>query len=291
MSDKTFAFFLLLPTLLLFAALIFYPLFFCVYLSVTDMNIANSGGANSFVGFKNFAAVFSDKQFLSSLKCTGYFVVFNVVFGIIIGFLFAYVLNKRFKFRKTLRGLMIIPWAVPAVVNGLLWQWIYNANYGVLNGMLRQSGIIKQNVAWLSDPGLAMNMVIFADLWSVIPFICLMYLAAMQSIPADLYEAGIVDGTNGLQTLRYITIPLLMPTTLILLVMRTIATIKAFDILYTLTNGGPAGSTEVAGLYIYKQGFLYANFGTSSAASIVLILISLILVLLYFKILNADMTA
>jgi len=204
------------------------------------------------------------------------------------GLAVALLLNARFKFRGIIRGLMIIPWAVPGVVNGLLWQWIYNSNYGALNGLLIQFGIIKQGIAWLADPRLAMNMLILADIWTVIPFICLMYLAALQSIPEELYEAGIVDGTTKWQAFTNITLPMLKSMTLVLLVLRTIAVFKVFDIIYTLTKGGPASSTSVVGYYVYEQGFRFTKFGVSAAASYILTFIILALVIVYFKVMKLE---
>jgi ABC-type sugar transport system permease subunit len=142
-----------------------------------------------------------------------------------------------------LRMLALLPWAVPSVVNGIMWKWILNPSYGSLNGLLYSMGIIDQYIIWLGNPELALAMVVLADIWKETPFIMLLFLAALQTIPGDLYEAARVDGANRLQSFFQITLPLIRPTLFVAVALRTIWALKSFDLIYTLTAGGPSNGT------------------------------------------------
>ena len=165
----------------------------------------------------------------------------------------------------------------------LIWKLIYDPNYGLLNGLLTQLGIIKDYVAWLSSPKLAMVMLIIANLWQGTPFSIVLFLAGLKSIPKEEYEAAAIDGASSLVSFLYITIPHLMPIIYMNVVMKTIATFKVFDIIYSLTCGGPGGSTTVVGMLIYKESFEYMKFGQGAAMSFLLLIIVLCFVIIYSR--------
>jgi len=283
MSESKFAFLLLLPTIILVLGLLMYPFIYSIYLSFVNLNLTKPWIGPQFVGLKNFTDILQSTEFWSSMKVTGYFTIFSVIGSLLFGLIAALILNQHFKFRGIARSMLLIPWAISGVINGLIWQWILHPNYGVLNGALTQLGITKDYIAWLSDPFLAVNMVILADVWKSFPFVALLLLAALQSIPSELYEAAKVDGANAFSIFRRITLPLLAPITLVLLVLRTIDSFRIFDLIYVLTKGGPANATQVVGYYLYKEGFEFANFGYSAAGSYVITFFILILVFIYVK--------
>ncbi len=283
MSEARFAFWLLLPTIVLVCGLLFYPFVYSIYLSFVDLNLTKPWKGPEFVGFKHFTDILTNTEFWQSMKVTVYFTFVSVVSSIAVGLLVSLALNSRFKLRGLARSLLLVPWAISGVINGLIWQWILHPNYGVLNAALTQTGFTDRYIAWLSDPVLSLNMVIVADLWKSFPFVALMYLAALQSIPKDLYEAAKVDGANSFAGFRFITLPLLAPITLVLLVLRTIDSFRIFDLIYVLTKGGPANATQVVGYYLYKEGFQFAKFGYSAAGSYVITFFILVLVFIYIK--------
>jgi ABC-type sugar transport system permease subunit len=198
------------------------------------------------------------------------------------------MLNENFKGRGLIRALIIIPWAIPTIVNGVLWRWIYQPNFGALNGLLYQLGIIDSYKNWLAKPFLAMNMTILADAWHMTPFYVLLILAGLQGIPGSLYEAARVDGASWFRQLWHITLPLLKPTFLVILVVRTIETFRVFDIIYALTGGGPGDGTKVIGYYAYEQTFRFMDFGTGAAVSIIITLSVLFLAVAYIRLLSTS---
>jgi len=168
-------------------------------------------------------------------------------------------------------------------VNGIIWKWIYNADYGALNGILYQLGIVSHYIPWLSSPWLAIHMLILANLWSGTPFVVLLYLAGLQTIPTELYEAARVDGAGLWSGFVHITLPLLRPITLIMVILKVIWTFKLFDIVYVLTGGGPANSTQVISYYIFVESFKFLNLGYGAALSYTLAFLILIFVIFYYR--------
>jgi len=284
MSESRFAFWLLLPTILLMVGLLLYPFIYSVYLSFVDLNITKPWIGTQFVGLTNFTKTLADPAFWSSLKITVYFSFFSVAGSLVLGLAVALVLNLNFKLRGLFRSLLLVPWAIPLVIVGMIWKLILHPNYGALNGLLTQTGVIGHNIAWLTEPGWSFFMLVVAELWRSFPFVALLYLAALQAIPKDLYEAAKVDGAGVLSNFRHITLPFLQSATLVLLVLRTIDAFRAFDLIFALTKGGPGNTTEIVGLYLYKQGFQFTNFGTSAAGSYLVTILILVLVFVYVKV-------
>jgi ABC-type sugar transport system permease subunit len=257
-----------------------------LYISFFRYHLLFPGKA--FNGFTNYFNVLTDPVFLASLWRTLYFVVVSISLEMFLGLSVALVLNEEFKGRGIVRALIIIPWAIPTIVNGVLWRWIYQPNFGALNGLLYQFGLIDSYKNWLARPFLAMNMTILADAWHMTPFYVLLILAGLQGISPTLYEAGRVDGASWFRQLRHITLPLLKPTFLVILVIRTIETFRVFDIIYALTGGGPGDGTKVVGYYAYEQTFRFLDFGTGSAVSILITAAVLLLAIMYIRLLNVD---
>lgn len=284
-QERTLAATLLLPTLLIVGVTVLVPLMYAFWLSLHNVP-ANPRAERPFVGLENYISILQTPAFLSALRNTVYFALVSLAIQIPIGLAIALLLDQEFKGRNLVRALILIPWALPTIVNGALWEWIYNPSYGALNGLLLQLGLIKTPVLWLGTPVSAMNAVIAADTWKVLPFYAVMFLAGLQTIPKELYDASTVDGANAFNKLRFVILPFLKPFLLIVLVLRTTETFRVFDIIYMLTSGGPGGGTTVITYYAYQVTFESLRFGYGSALSFIIGGICLCLALVYIRILK-----
>jgi ABC-type sugar transport system permease subunit len=285
-SESRFALLLLLPTIVIMLLLLLYPFLYSIYLSFVDLNLLKPQRGVTFEGLDNFRQVIVDQEFWLSMRATFIYAAGTVLGSMALGLAAALLLNSRFRLRGLARSLLLVPWALPGVITAMVWQMMLHPNYGAINGLLVQLGIVQEGVAWLSDPSKALGMVMIAQVWTAFPFVALMYLAALQSVPHELVEAAKMDGAAGLSIFRNITLPLLAPITLVLLVLRTIDSFRAFDLIFSMTKGGPANATQLAGLYLYKQGFNFSKFGIAAAGSYVLTAFILIFVLLYMRMLR-----
>lgn len=281
--DRRLGLYLLLPSIIILFAIIVYPIGYSLWLSLHDLNISNPLKGQQFVGLKNYADILKSKDWWMSILRILYFVAADLIVGISLGLAVALLLNKERKGKQIVLAIIIFPYILAPIVNSLIWKLIYDPNYGPLNGILMQVGLIKETVAWLSDPSLAMIMLIIANLWQGTPFSIILFLAGLKSIPKEEYEAAEIDGASAVGSFRYITIPHLMPIMYMNVVMKTIATFKVFDIIYSLTGGGPGGSTTVVGMLIYKESFEYMKFGQGAAMSFLLLLIVLCFVIVYSR--------
>jgi ABC-type sugar transport system permease subunit len=196
------------------------------------------------------------------------------------------LLNVEFRGRWLLRSIVILPWALPTVVNGAMWRWILNPEYGALNALLTQLHIIPDYRSWLGTPWMALNMVVVADVWKMTPLAAFFVLAALQTIPRDLYEAAWVDGAGRLRAFFSITLPLLTPTILIILVLRTMEAFKVFDIIYVMTRGGPADGTQTIAYYTYVEAFSNQLFGYGAALAYIIALFILFFAIIYMRLLR-----
>ena len=180
----------------------------------------------------------------------------------------------------------MIPWALPTIVNGALWKWIYNGNYGVLNELLHVFHLGGQGHNWLGSPFEALNMVIIADIWKNTSLVVFFILAGLQTIPSDLYEAAKVDGSTPIKSFWNITIPLLVPSIMVVVILRTIDAFKVFDIIYIMTKGGPASGTQTISFYTYQQTFSNEYFGYGSALAYLIVIFTLVIAWFYIKLLR-----
>jgi ABC-type sugar transport system permease subunit len=234
-----------------------YPICFAGYLSVHTVGIRQlRSGELPFAGLANFVRLFEDPVFWLALRHTLTFVAASVVLEVVIGLAIALVIgDERVRLSRLTRVLILVPWAVPPVVNGLLWSFIVNAQFGYLNRVLHKLGIISEYVNWLGHPWLAMAAVVAAYVWRTTPFNILLYHAALQGIPAALYEAAAVDGASPWQSLWRITLPLLRPVVAVTLILRTTFSFMVFDEILAITQGGPGNDTWVAAWYTYRRAF------------------------------------
>ncbi|MEH2135865.1 carbohydrate ABC transporter permease [Nostoc sp.] len=270
--EQQTAWILLTPALLLLLFVFAYPILRAFWLSVFTRNLGTELQP-VFSGLDNYVRMAGDGRFWQSLWATTVFTTASVVSELLLGLLIALVLNQAFFGRGIVRTIAILPWALPTALIGLAWSWIFNDQFGVLNDILRRLGLIKTGINWLGDPTLAMSAAIFADVWKTTPFISILLLTGLQSIPSDLYEAYSVDGANPWQSFRNITLPLLLPQILIAVLFRFAQAFGIFDLIAVMTGGGPGGATEVVSLYIYSTVMRYLDFGYGAALVVVTFLI------------------
>ncbi len=244
---------------------------------------------SAFVGLGNYAHLLEDPRFWNSLFNTFYFTVVSVSLELFFGLLIALALHGAFAGRGMMRAVVLIPWAVPTVVSAKMWQWIYNPDFGVMNYLLRECGVISANVNWLGHKYIAIHAVILADVWKTTPFMVLLLLAGLQVIPQDLYKAAVVDGAGAWRRFWHITLPLLRPAILIALLFRTLDAFRMFDTVYVLTGGGPGNTTETLSVYAYKLMFQTLQFGYGSTVSVVTFICVMVISVLYIRLLGGHM--
>jgi multiple sugar transport system permease protein len=255
---------LALPALVAILGVSLIPFISSFWLSLQRRDVGRPE-SNGFVGLENYFNLLQDNRFLHALAVTLIFSLTSVVLELVLGVAIALVLNQQFRGRSFVRGLIILPWALPSIVNAAMWQWIYNADYGALNALLSQLGIIDRYQIWLANPRIAMVLIIFANVWKETPFTMLLVLAALQSIPPDLYEAAKTDGARAWQRFRHITLRLIMPVLLVAAFLQFLWGLQTFELVYIVTGGGPASATELLSLRIYAQTFRSLRFGYGAA--------------------------
>ncbi|MDB9311486.1 sugar ABC transporter permease [Spirulina sp. CS-785/01] len=263
---------LITPALLVLALVFAYPIVRAFVLSLFTQNLGTELEP-VFSGFTNYVRLFGDGRFWQTFGQTAIFTISSILLELVIGMVFALVLNETFRGRGLARTASLIPWALPTAVMGLAWAWIFNDQYGVVNDLLSRVGFIEDPITWLGDPVRAMIALIFADVWKTTPFIAILLLAGLQSIPQDLYEAHKIDGANPVQSFWSITLPLLTPQMLIALLFRFAQAFGIFDLIQVMTGGGPAGRTEMISNYIYATVRRYLDFGYGAALVVVTFLI------------------
>lgn len=272
---------LLAPMLLVMLLLTAWPLVRTIWLSFTDAALIGSGETPGWVGLENYLYALSDPDFRASIWRTLYFTVVSVICEGIIGVLVALLLSQRFHGRNVLRVLVILPWALPTIVNAMMWRLNFNPDYGSINALLTQLGIIDGYRSWLGSPDAALNAVMFADIWKNYPLVTLLVLAALQSIPDDLFEAARLDGASAWRRFRAITFPAIVAPLGVALVLRTIDAFKIFDIIYVMTRGGPVDSTKTLSFFVYQESFSYLRAGSGAAYAILMTLMCALLITLY----------
>jgi len=279
-----FAYLLNAPALLAIFVLAGYPIVYSAWVSLHKFNLKRPN-VFRFIGLDNYSEILKSPEFWSALWITVQFTVMVVALVAILGVLVALLLNQSFPGRGVLRTLILLPWAIPPVVNGLMWQWIYDSKIGALNGLLTTIGAIKEYRGWLSEPLSALLALVSADVWNTLPLAVILLLAALQRIPAELYEAARMDGAGRLQTFWYVTFPWIAQVLLVVLILQTLAAIRAFDIIYVLTGGGPGTATTTLTWQTYLTTFDSLDFGRGNAYAYTVSLITFGFALVYFRIL------
>jgi multiple sugar transport system permease protein len=258
------------PNMIVFTVFMFVPIIYAFYISMNQWSLI---GTPQFIGLDNYLNMAQDGQFWRALYNTMIYTIGTVPTSIALGLLVAIGLNRRLPGRTLLRSIFFVPVVLSLVAVALIAAWIFNDNYGVINAVLRAIGI--EGVPWLSSQTWAMPSLIITTLWIRIGFCMVIYLAALQSIPVELYQAAKVDGASSWNEFRHITWPLLGPTTFLLLILNVIYSLHVFDLIYVMTGGGPGSSTTVLVQYIYQMAFQEGQMGYASAVGVVLYLMLL----------------
>ncbi|MBC6479839.1 MAG: sugar ABC transporter permease [Hormoscilla sp. GM7CHS1pb] len=272
---------LVIPALLLLLLVYAYPILSSFWSSLFAENLGTQLQP-VFSGLANYQRMMGDGRFWQAMWNTTIFTVVSVLLELVLGMIIALILHRPFPGRNLVRTIAILPWALPTALIGLAWAWIFNDQFGVVNDILLRLGIIEQGINWLGMPNTAMMAAIAADVWKATPFISILLLAGLQSIPTDLYEAHSLDGATPWQNFTFITLPLLMPQILIALLFRFAQAFGIFDLIKVMTGGGPGGATEMVSLYIYATVMRYLDFGYGAALIVVTFLLLVFAVAIAF---------
>ena len=273
---------LLAPMILVMGAVIGWPLIQTFVLSFTDTQLMDVS-APTFVGLDNFIKGLGNQGYLDALKGSGLFALVVVSSEMILGTSVALLLNEPFRGRNLVRALLILPWAVPTTVNAIMWRLIYNPEYGALNSLLFQLGFLDSYINWLGSADKALWSVMFADVWKNFSLVAMIALASLQTLPDSQIEAAKIDGAGAWQRFRYITLPHLIPSLQVALVLRIIEAVKVFDIIYVMTKGGPANKTRSASIFVYQEAFTNSRMGSGAAYAIIMVCLIMILIAFYIR--------
>lgn len=271
---------MLAPTLTLVFVFGHLPALSSLRLAFTRYNVKQPA-RRGFVGLDNFIHVLTDGAFHAALARVAWFMIAAIVLVLAIGLVFALTLNRDFPGRGLLRTIIIIPWAIPPVVSGYAWRWIFNGEYGALNGLLWQLGIIGEYRFWLAEPLTALSAAVLVFVWRFVPFVAVLFLGALQAVPAELYESAAVDGAGPLRRFRHVTVPAVAAIAAIALVLTGITAFNVFDEIYALT--GPQEITRTPMIYNYEITFVGGRFGRGAAMAYLTGLALFLMSLLYMR--------
>jgi multiple sugar transport system permease protein len=273
---------LLLPLCLGLLAVIGWPVIQTVWISLTDAQLGDASG--NFLGLANYAHALRSHGFRHALGVTITFSLSTVIIEMLLGLLVGLLLDLPLKGRGILRALLLVPWALPTVINAMAWRVIYNPDFGALNALLTQLHLIPAYRSWLGESGLALTAIAAADIWKTFPFVALVTLAGLQNVPRELKEAAIIDGAGAWARFRTVILPAIMVPLTIAAVLRVIDTIKVFDIIWIMTRGGPANATRSLSIMVYQQAFSYGNAGYGAAIALLSVAISVVLIGAYLRV-------
>ncbi len=274
---------LALPAIVILLIVLAFPIFDSLYLSFHQINLVSEGISTQFIGLQNYATIFQDPAFLTAFINSVYFTFVEVLAVFVLSMALALLLNLPEGRPAFYRVVLLVPWALAPVANAVLWKWIYNSNFGILNQVALALGLIKREVVWLGSPFLALNMILVADIWKAVPFITLLLLAGLQNIPRQLYRAAMIDGANAWQRFIHITLPGLQASIVISVVLQSIWALKVFDLVFVLTKGGPADGTVLLNFLAWRVTFNYLDIGYGSAIADVLFVFMFLLALVYIR--------
>jgi len=272
------------PALLLVLAFSVLPIVYVGYLSLLDLRLG-AGSFGEFAGLENYDFVLGDRSVVRAFWNTLYFSVLSVAIATLIGLGIALLLDSGIRGSGWLVFGAVLPWAVPEIVNALMWQWIYNPTYGAFNGLLVTLGILDNYRAWLSTPVSAMHAVIFAYAWKLVPFVVIILYAALRSIPAELYESAELDGAGSWSQFRYLTLPLAAPAIAVAVLFCVVWSMRAFDIVYLLTRGGPGEATVILSYFVFTKAFEFGDLGAAAAVACLLAALTFAITCVYLRVL------
>ena len=275
-------FLLLSPTLVVLLIFVVYPLFEGVKLSFTDMYLLKRG-SGKFIGLQNFIDLATEKKFLLYMRNTAIWTAGSVVGSVALGIILAVQLNKPLRCRSVYRSLALIPWIMPIVATGVVWRWIYDGQWGILNYVLKQLGIINEYKIWLGDKHLIWISLIVFFVWKVFPFVYVIVLSILQTIPNEIYEAAKIDGASATNIFWKMTLPLIKPTVIVVTLLLTIWTANEFAAVWIMTRGGPADISMTLAPLVYMKSFLFYRTGYGASIGVLLLLTMIGFVIFYIR--------
>jgi multiple sugar transport system permease protein len=270
-----------LPALIVLFMLIAYPVAYTGLLSVTDAQ-------GHFTGLDNFAAVLKPRVTTQAFINTIWWVFGSIVFQVILGVAAAVLLNQNFFGRAVVRSITVIPWVIPGIVAATTWAWMFHTEFGIINYMLTGPGIIEKPVRWLSDSNTVLPVLIAINVWKLFPFVAIMVLAGLQSIPNDLYEAARVDGARFRDEVWYIMLPQVRPVITAVTLLLVIWGLNSITIIYAITRGGPANKTMITPIQIFRLAFENVSFNQAAALSVMFFAVAIVVVFIYIKVLASQ---
>ncbi len=286
-AEVRLAYLLVAPAVACIALVAFYPLLSDLWLSLHSKNLRFPARGEPFVGMQNYLTLTQDGRFWNALRNTSVIAAASVGAELVLGMLAALAIHRSFRGRGMVRAALLVPWAMTTVVTARMWDWIFNANYGIFNALLLNLGVIDAYRAWTANADSAIWAVIGADVWKTMPFMALLLLAGLQMIPLELYEGARIDGAGPWLLFWRITLPLLRPSILVALLFRTLDAVRIFDLPFVLTGGGPGYATETLSIYAYRTLFTNLDFGYGATLSFGMFLVVMILALFYVKVLGS----
>jgi len=272
----------LIPVILALGCTVLFPILKAMQMSLYN-HVLIKPQEYGYVGLANYARLLHDEVFWLSLWNSFVWVFGSVTFQFLGGFAAALLLHQPFRARVVVRTLTLLPWIIPGVVVALIWEFIYQPNYGLLNDILSRAGLMTERIAWLANPSLAMPAVILANIWRGVPFFAIMLLAGLQAIPGELYEAARMDGASVLQRFRFVTLPMLKPIIVVATATRVVWTFNYADLIFVMTSGGPANATQITSTYTLLQAYSNLDFGYAATLSVTLLLIMLAFTVLFLR--------
>jgi multiple sugar transport system permease protein/N,N'-diacetylchitobiose transport system permease protein len=273
------------PAALIILLIVLVPLGRAIWMSLFNIQLTRPG-VEPFVGLGNYIDQLTSGAFWSSVARALHFTIASTALELLLGLALALLMDQPLRARWVLRTIIILPWALPTIVNALMWRWIDNAEYGALNALLTQTGLTDSYQPWLSNSDTAMWMIILADVWKMTPLVAILLLAGLQSVDRQLVEAARVDGASSWQAFRVVLLPLITPVILIVLVLRTMEAFKVFDIIWIMTHGGPANTTQTIAIYAYQTAYQGFDFGRGAALGYLIALVIMGLAAVYLRMLG-----
>ena len=287
MKKKMEPWLFLLPVLVILLLLFGYPLINSIIMAFQNYKLTAPNDIQ-FNGLENFAKLFGDPDSMMILKNSFIYVIVSVLGQFLLGMMLALALKKQFRGRGIYQSIVFLPWAFSGFVVGLIFRWSFNGEYGVVNNLLMKFGLTDHNIAWLGTPGFSLAVVIMDMIWMGIPFFAIMILAALQSIPSDVYEAADVDGCGTIRQFFQITLPYIKPTLITTVLLRTIWIFNSLDLVVIITDGGPANTSQTLPAYMYSKAFGSYDFGFAAALGVILMLILGIYAMVFLKVTKYD---
>lgn len=274
------AYLFLIPAMVLFLLFVAYPVLNTLKTSLYSLRIQTLSQGGKFVGFQNFIKLAQDKTMLTSLVFTVGFTVVSVILETVLGMACALIMNRTFKGQGFVRAMILIPWCIPTIVSGLMWSYMFSESFGVINQALKAIGLSP--VMWVTGAKGAFSSMIIADVWKTSPYMSLLLLSGLRTVPGDIYEAASIDGAGKIQQFFFITLPVIKPVVLVSVMFRTIQSFRIYDLVKVLTDGGPNNVTQSLTMYTMKQYFTFGDLGYGAALAVLTFAVSLMIAMFFY---------